>query len=388
MGSIAQSIAAARTKRADILARLDALLKSIEGPQAREFDVDEAKEFANLKAQAERVNIELETLYADERAAGARARPILGDGLTVALGAPGESRLAQAIRAGNFLAQVGQGFVGRQQIAMQLRDLLGSGTGGVVVPAQMVPTIGSVAPTFGSLIANVPHLTCGSASAEMNRLEFVTPPGQAAVAPEGTAKAQSPVKSVAVNIPMKVYAHWERVSTQLLADSAQTVDALSQMLLNGALNVADAAAYSFLTTTGNYTAFSPAAGTNCLDNAADVASQLAVAGSTRPAVFVSPTDWLAAGTERATTAGTYVGSPPALQGVRVVQSASVPAGKILGTDANGTGAIWFDRALATVEVGMAGDDFIKNLRTLLAELRGAPAVRNPALVLWGNANGA
>ncbi len=224
-----------------------------------------------------------------------------------------------------------------------------------------------------------------------NRLQFNpnTIGAAAAVVPQGQAKPHSTVDAVPQTANVDTIATWERVSTQLLADAAQTVTLLESMLAAAVLDKADAYAYATITAAGNFTPFAPLAGDNVLDSAAQAAALLGSDGAQKIVVAVNPTDYVGAGTAKATTSGVYIGSPPALQGVTLIQSGTVAAGSLLGFDASsGAGPTWADREQVSVLIGLDGNDWTTNCRTLLAELRGVAVVRDPRRVVFGPAVGA
>jgi len=112
-------------------------------------------------------------------------------------------------------------------------------------------------------------------------------------------------------------------------------------------------------------------------------------GFGRPTAFVlNPTDWqnIRLSRESAATAtpGTYLFCPPSLQGaptlwgIPVVEDPNLPAGTALIGDFS-QGATLFDREQGAVRVGTVNDQFIRNMQTILAELRVAFVVWRPAV---------
>jgi len=102
-------------------------------------------------------------------------------------------------------------------------------------------------------------------------------------------------------------------------------------------------------------------------------------GLGRPTAFVlNPTDWqnIRLSRESAATAtpGTYLFGPPSLGGadtlwgLPVVLDPNIPAGTGLIGDFN-QGVTLYDREQGAVRVGTVNDQFIRNMQTILAELR-------------------
>lgn len=102
-------------------------------------------------------------------------------------------------------------------------------------------------------------------------------------------------------------------------------------------------------------------------------------GHGRPSAFVlNPTDWqtirLSRESSSTATPGTYLMGPPSMSGavtlwgLPVVEDEAVPAGTALVGDWQ-QGATLFDREQGNVRAGTINDQFVRNLQTLLAELR-------------------
>jgi HK97 family phage major capsid protein len=101
---------------------------------------------------------------------------------------------------------------------------------------------------------------------------------------------------------------------------------------------------------------------------------------------LNPTDFVAARLARqnaatGTLGGYLMGDPtnaamPTLWSMAVIESEIVPAGTALVGDFV-MGATLFDREEAAVRVGLIDDQFVRNMQTILAELRVAFAVWRP-----------
>jgi HK97 family phage major capsid protein len=103
---------------------------------------------------------------------------------------------------------------------------------------------------------------------------------------------------------------------------------------------------------------------------------------------MNPADWQTIRLSRENVAtgtmGGYIMGPPntvgfpTLWGIPVVEDPNITAGTALVGDFN-QGATLFDREQGNVRVGTINDQFIKNMQTILAELRVAFAVWRPAV---------
>ena len=96
-------------------------------------------------------------------------------------------------------------------------------------------------------------------------------------------------------------------------------------------------------------------------------------------VVMRPADWLAITTAKATGSGEYLSGaylaplPELLRGMTVVLSPTVTAGKVLVVDSSQIELLVVEDL--NVEIGTDADDFTKNVRTILGELRVVPTFR-------------
>ena len=96
-------------------------------------------------------------------------------------------------------------------------------------------------------------------------------------------------------------------------------------------------------------------------------------------MFASPADWLAVTTAKASGSGEYLSGaylsplPELLRGLNVVLSPTVTAGKVMVVDSSQVELLVVEDI--TVEVGLVDDDFTKNVRTILGEIRVIPTFR-------------
>lgn len=112
-------------------------------------------------------------------------------------------------------------------------------------------------------------------------------------------------------------------------------------------------------------------------------------GYGRPSAYLlNPTDWqtirLARESAATATPGTYLFGPPngtgfpTLWGIPVIEDPNITQGTGLVGDFN-QGLTLFDREQGAVRVGTVNDQFIRNMQTILAELRVAFVVWRPAV---------
>lgn len=120
------------------------------------------------------------------------------------------------------------------------------------------------------------------------------------------------------------------------------------------------------------------------DRVGEAVTSLKASGWNPNVVIMNPGDWFTIASERAETGnGQYVlgsprdPSPPSLWGVPVVVTVAMPAGKALVLDT--TTLALLDRQEVTVEASRHdGNNFRRNLVTILAELRAGLAVYAPS----------
>ena len=202
-------------------------------------------------------------------------------------------------------------------------------------------------------------------------------------AAEGDAKAAvRPDHSLIVQSALTI-AGYAKMSRQALGDSAElkrSVDvtlsrsvgtALDAALVNGATGFAGG--YETLATASTSLLY-----TALVDAISEGVATMQTAGFNPDVVAVSPADWLAITVMKSSTgeylSGAYLGAMPSeMRGLRVVLSPSVDAGKALLMDTTHSELMVADDF--SIEVAYAGDDFTKNLCTILGEIRVIPTFR-------------
>lgn len=207
---------------------------------------------------------------------------------------------------------------------------------------------------------------------------------------EGAEKAESSVTPQLKRAEVATIAHHTTASLQVLNDNAGLEDQVSQVLgvgcrlklehqiLNGAGGEGEINGLLNQATAVTPTATAPA------DRIGEVLTALQAAGWEPRLIVLHPSDWFGIASVRDTSGGYVLGSPrdpapAALWGVPVVLSASMPIGQALVLDTAQVAVL--DRESVEVEASRHhGDNFTRNLVTLLAELRAGLAVFAPSAV--------
>ncbi len=115
------------------------------------------------------------------------------------------------------------------------------------------------------------------------------------------------------------------------------------------------------------------------DAVSEGVATMQTAGFNPDVVAISPADWLAIVVKKGTAndhylSGSYLGTMPMeMRGLRVVPSPTVAAGKALLMDSSHSELLAVEGF--SVEVAYSGDDFTKNLITVLGEMRVIPVFR-------------
>lgn len=226
----------------------------------------------------------------------------------------------------------------------------------------------------------------------------------AAPVPEATAttgtsgtKPESTLTYATLLAPVRTIAHWIPVTNRMLADAPALQGQIEARLLQGLDLVLESQIISGDGTGENMTGILNAAGINSqakgTDSAVDAIFkgmlQVQITGLSNPtAIVLNPVDFgnvrLARENSATGTLGGYLMGPPSqsgpltLWGRPVITSLGLVAGTALTGDF-AMACMLFDREEGQVRVGWIDQQFIRNMRTLLAELRTAFAVfRGPA----------
>lgn len=197
---------------------------------------------------------------------------------------------------------------------------------------------------------------------------------------EGAAKAAVRPTFSLINQPAITIAGYSKVSKQALNDSAELVRAIDVTLrrsINTALDSElNSGAWGGLLTLA--TAYTSLVYTSLADAASEAVASMQEAGFNPDTVIVRPADWLSVTVAKSSTgeylSGSYLSSlPEGLRGLKVVLSPTVTAGKVLVVDSSQLELLIVEDL--TVEIGTDGDDFTKNVRTILGEMRVIPTFR-------------
>lgn len=192
---------------------------------------------------------------------------------------------------------------------------------------------------------------------------------------------------------VRTLAHWIPVTNRMLADAPAIRGVIDSRLLLGLTLTLESQVTSGDGTGENLTGFLNASGIGVVSKGTDSQVDALYKGRTlvrntghgRPSAYLlNPTDWQTIRLSRESTAtatpGTYLFGPPSgaagatLWGLPVVESEIVPVGTGVIADWRQAMTL-FDREQGNVRAGTVNDQFIRNMQTLLAELR-------VAFVVW------
>lgn len=281
-----------------------------------------------------------------------------------------------------------------------------SGEGGNLIVNDRLPGFIDILQRQLNLLDLIP-----SGSTTSNLIEYVkekTFTNNAATVAEATAttgtsglKPESVVRFELANSPVQTIAHWIPVTNAMLADAPQIRGIIDNRLLYGLNQELEDQILSGDGNSPNLTGLL-AAGIQTLGLAAgstyggqatvvDAAYaamvQVQVTGLAAPNGFVfNPVDWAAVRLSRENAAtgtlGGYQYGPPAVAGPMtlwgrpVVESIGMTLNTLLTGDFQ-LGCMLFDREQAAIRVGTIDDQFVRNMQTILAELRAAFVVFRP-----------
>lgn len=227
-------------------------------------------------------------------------------------------------------------------------------------------------------------------------------PQYASPARENVTKPESGITFTLENAPVVTLAHFIPVSRQVLDDAPQLQSYVNgrltyglkleeeDQLLNG---TGLSGNIGGILKSGNYTAYNrTATGDTALDTLRKAITQAALAEYPVDAFVLNPEDWEAIELLKTTT-GEYIFADdmgpvnalgPRLWGRRVVVTNSIAQGTFLAGAFMMGASIW-DRMDAAVQISYEdGDNFKKNMATLLAEERLALTVFRPASFIAGS----
>ena len=222
-----------------------------------------------------------------------------------------------------------------------------------------------------------------------------TPTNAAAVVPEATttsdgAKPESAIATEVLTAVVKTIAHYIPVTRQALADSPQVRDLIDDFLRYGLAEEEEDQILNGSGVGNNFTGITNTSGTQTQAFSTDMLETLRKARTlvrlnarTIPTAYVlHPNDWQAIDLLQDNEARYYYGGPtalgvPRLWGLPVVESEAMTEGTAVVGDWRK--AIIFDRQQTQIFVTDSHSDwFVRNIMAILAELRLAFAVTQPA----------
>jgi HK97 family phage major capsid protein len=262
---------------------------------------------------------------------------------------------------------------------------------GIIANPDRVLTIRDVLPT-GRTSSNLVEFTRENVFTNNAGAQYASP------ARENVTKPESGITFTLASAPVVTLAHFIPVSRQVLDDAPQLQSYVNSrltfglkleeedQLLNGSGTSGN---LSGILTAGNFVAYNGAvSGDTRLDTIRRAIEQAALSEFTADTVVLNPTDWARIELTKATDGQYIMANPmdamaPRIWGKRVVATNSIAAGTFL-VGAMSMGAQIWDRMDAAVQISYEdGDNFKKNMATLLAEERLALTVYRPAAFVKG-----
>jgi HK97 family phage major capsid protein len=268
----------------------------------------------------------------------------------------------------------------------------GTGVGGSLVANDVRPGFLNILTRELVVMDLIPRTATESDTIEYVREDTYT--NNAAFTAEATAttgtsgvKPESALAFSTQTSPVKTLAHWIPVTNRMLSDAPALRGIINGRLLLGLDLALETQVLSGDGTGENLTGILNQAGINIqgmgADNPADALykgrTQVMVTGLARPAAYVlHPNDWQAIRLMRENAAtgtlGGYLMGPPSvagpatLWGLPVIESLGISENTGLVGDF-AMGCTLFDREDSQLRVGTINDQFVRNMQTILAELR-------------------
>jgi HK97 family phage major capsid protein len=276
----------------------------------------------------------------------------------------------------------------------------GSAVGGALVANYVRPEIVGINQRPLVVTDLLPHVQTGS-----DTIEYISEtvwtnnaaPVAEATATTGTSgtKPESVLNFATNTALVRTIAHWVPATNRMLADAPQIRGYIDTRLLGGLdqkledqiLN-GDGTGENLLGILSTNGIQTTAAGASVLDAIWTARTLIRVNALAMPnAVLVNPSNFSAIRLARENTAsatlGNYLMGPPStvgevtVWGLRVVESLYVPAGTVIVGDFNSASTL-YDREQGHVRVGYIDQQFVRNMQTILAELRAAFVTYRPA----------
>lgn len=287
------------------------------------------------------------------------------------------------------------------QKALQQKALVysGSAVAGSLVQNDIQPGMLNILQREINVLDLVPRLQTDSDTIEYVREDTFT--NNAAMVAEASAttgttgtKPESVLAYSTQTSPVRTLAHWIPVTNKTLADAPQIRGIINSRLLLGLTLSLESQILSGDGTGENFTGILNSGiqtrglgADSVLDAIFRARTMVRVTGKSRPtAVVLHPNDWegirLARENSASATYGGYLmGAPSAVGantvwGLPVVESEAITENTGLVGDFP-MGCTLFDREQAVIRIGLINDQFIRNMQTILAELRAAFVVWRP-----------
>lgn len=333
--------------------------------------------------------IELERKLSDKGAEGQKAEDSIGEQLVKSDAfqamAQGRSKFARIEVKTAIVNATGQ----NQPLVQDMR------VPGILSNPNRVLTIRDVLPV-GRTSSNLVQYTKENVFTNNAGAQYSSP------ARENVTKPESAITFTLANAPVVTLAHFIPVSRQVLDDAPQLQSYVNgrltyglkleeeDQLLNGSGTSGNIAG---ILASGNYTAFNRhVTGDTALDTLRKAITQAQLSEYQADTIVINPADWEEIELAK-TTYGEYIfggdmgpvnALAPLVWGKRVVATNSIAAGTFL-VGAFSMGAQIWDRMDAAVQISFEdGDNFKKNMATLLAEERLALTVYRPAAFISGS----
>lgn len=241
----------------------------------------------------------------------------------------------------------------------------------------------------------------GKGRTSSNSVEYMRQTGftnNAAMVEEGALKPESNIAFEFKDTKVKTLAHWVKASRQILADAPLLQTTIDTELRYGLalieefqLLLGDGEGQNLHGLIPQSTAYEPArdqAGDTRFDTLLHAIEQAEVALLPASGIILNTSDWFAMlgikdSDGRYISGGPLANVPERVWRLPIVWTNAMPSGDFL-VGAFETAATIYDREDATVELGYEGDDFIRNLLTILGEQRMAFAVKRPEALIYGS----
>jgi len=223
-----------------------------------------------------------------------------------------------------------------------------------------------------------------------------------AQAGDGAEKAESGLTFEEIVQAVSTYAHWLKISKQVLSDAPQTVDFTARRLIRGLESKIDnallngdgtASKLSGLLDTGNFTAYTPPASTDGIQNLRSAKTVLNKADFDCNLYILHPDDAEAIDLIQDVDGNYVFGDPKSddaeqIWNVPIHATTHMTAGSFVALDRFQAATVHM-REDALITLSESDDDnFTKNLVTMLCEARLGFAVHHPTGIVSGLLNGA